>query len=100
MNILMGLKNLHAQNIFVGHLKPTNILVKLVEGVDSTLKFVGFISDWEAAISLNVIPNKVCNYSAPEVFKFGKAPDAASDVWSLGVIFFLIFFYIDLGYFT
>lgn len=40
---------------------------------------------------------RVRYYSAPEVYK-GSKPDALSDIWSLGLILFLLVTNIDLGY--
>jgi serine/threonine protein kinase len=59
------------------------------------------ITDWEMSLTFAPLFNAegtVKVYTAPEVYQKGSAPDSQADIWSLGIIYFMLFFCIDLGY--
>eukprot|EP00455_Lapot_gusevi_P042344 TRINITY_DN5009_c0_g4_i3.p1 TRINITY_DN5009_c0_g4~~TRINITY_DN5009_c0_g4_i3.p1 ORF type:complete len:282 (+),score=60.67 TRINITY_DN5009_c0_g4_i3:91-936(+) len=83
-DITAGVLFLHRQNIVHRDLKSLNVLL--------TSQFVPKISDFglstikiESEASVLANPMGTIRWCAPEVMQ-GQAPDAASDIWSLGLL--------------
>ncbi len=74
------LEQTHAQGLIHGGLKPSNILLRLSGGVQvADAGLTALIAEQEA------LSPKSARYMAPELFH-GVAPDARSDIYSLGMI--------------
>ena len=72
-------------------LKPANILYGDDRGDPSTLRIIdfGFAKQLRADNGLLTTPCYTANFVAPEVLK-RQGYDAACDVWSLGVLLFIM----------
>ena len=72
-------------------LKPANILYGDVRGDPGTLRIIdfGFAKQLRADNGLLTTPCYTANFVAPEVLK-RQGYDAACDVWSLGVLLYIM----------
>lgn len=91
-HILRGVNHMHQKNIIHRDLKPQNILVKYQSGVQGA--FVVKIADFDlvrrvAAFSQSLTPDMVTiTYRAPEIMFGEEYYTSASDLWSVGCIFY------------
>jgi len=86
---LSGLAAVHAHNVVHRDIKPDNVL--LVNDSAEDLKLADF------GIAIKLRPGEKARgeagtpgYMAPEILR-GEPYDCAADIWSLGVVFFLLF---------
>lgn len=87
--IVQGLKYLHENNVIHGDLKPENLLY-LTKDEESILKIADF--GLSKMITPNIMKMSICgtpSYSAPELLE-GKMYDYSADMWSSGVILFIL----------
>jgi serine/threonine protein kinase len=86
IQIVEGLKGVHAFEIVHNDVKPKNILVFK----ETSNQFVPMFSDFGISFKLGDAPilGGTLPYMAPEVL-IGQAPTVASDVYSLGLVFCL-----------
>ena len=88
MEVAKALAELHRLNIFHVDLNPMNILYRVEQGRPA-IRIVDFESSYEVTRHANgdfFDPPTTHGYSAPEVP--GQAPDARSDLFSLGAVFY------------
>ena len=87
--ILMGVSYLHLKKIIHRDLKPENILVQLSQNLSkSDLKIIDFNVSMFKHEGEYVAPAGTIDYMAPEVFN--QKADEKSDIWSCGVILYLM----------
>jgi calcium-dependent protein kinase len=87
--ILMGVSYLHLKGIIHRDLKPENVLVlNNVSLLRSEVKIIDFNVSMFKQNSNYVAPAGTIDYMAPEVFD--KKIDEKSDMWSCGVILYLM----------
>jgi len=92
MEVVTGVvKYLHLNGIVHRDLKPANILYADDGGDPSTLRIIdfGFAKQLRADNGLLTTPCYTANFVAPEVLK-RQGYDAACDVWSLGVLLYIM----------
>jgi len=84
-------KYLHSNGVVHRDLKPANILYCDDNGDPSTLRIIdfGFAKQLRADNGLLTTPCYTANFVAPEVLK-RQGYDAACDVWSLGVLLYIM----------
>lgn len=84
-------KSLHLNGVVHRDLKPANILYVDDSGDPSTLRIIdfGFAKQLRADNGLLTTPCYTANFVAPEVLK-RQGYDAACDVWSLGVLLYIM----------
>jgi len=84
-------KYLHVNGVVHRDLKPANILYADDGGDPSTLRIIdfGFAKQLRADNGLLTTPCYTANFVAPEVLK-RQGYDAACDVWSLGVLLYIM----------
>jgi p90 ribosomal S6 kinase len=84
-------KYLHTNGIVHRDLKPANILYADDSGNPATLRIIdfGFAKQLRADNGLLTTPCYTANFVAPEVLK-RQGYDAACDVWSLGVLLYIM----------
>ena len=89
--IVDGLVYLHEQKVIHRDLKPANIMYAEEGGNPSTLRILdfGFAKQLRADNGLLTTPCYTANFVAPEVLK-RQGYDAACDVWSLGVLLYIM----------
>jgi len=92
MEVVTGVvKYLHLNGVVHRDLKPANILYADDGGDPSTLRIIdfGFAKQLRADNGLLTTPCYTANFVAPEVLK-RQGYDAACDVWSLGVLLYIM----------
>lgn len=88
-HIVEGLEYLHAKGIIHRDLKPENLLLKSKDS-DTDVKIADF--GLSKILGANAVTQTACGtpaYVAPEVLK-GRKYDAAVDMWSVGVIGYIL----------
>jgi len=88
MEVARALGQLHGLQIYHVDLNPMNILLRSGHGTP-VIRIIDFESSYEAARHAAGVfynPPNTAGYSAPEIP--GQAPDARSDVFSLGVVLY------------
>jgi len=89
--VISVVKYLHANGVVHRDLKPANILYGDDRGDPGTLRIIdfGFAKQLRADNGLLTTPCYTANFVAPEVLK-RQGYDAACDVWSLGVLLYIM----------
>jgi serine/threonine protein kinase len=89
-SLLLGVRHLHALDICHNGLEPSNILLDSMDG--AKIGDFGYASRMgcKAAGAPETAAYK-CQYTAPEVLE-GDVPNAASDMWSVGVMLYFCLF--------
>jgi serine/threonine protein kinase len=84
-SLLLGVRHLHEQEICHNGLEPSNILLDATDGAK-----IGDFGHASRVGSMAGSPGTAA-YMAPEVLQ-GAAPNAASDMWSIGVLLYFCLF--------
>lgn len=84
--LLRGLQFLHDADLVHGDVKPANALCSVVRA-GSQLKLLDYHLTFRAALQMDATTRGTLRYMAPEVIA-GEQPDARSDLYSAGVLFF------------
>ena len=96
--ILSGLKYMHDQNIAHRDLKPENLLLaKLDDDVSVKIADFGFASFRKGGVGMETQCGTP-NYVAPEILQGGGDYSKAVDMWSMGVIIYIILGGYPVGY--
>jgi serine/threonine protein kinase len=84
--IVLGVRYLHSQGIAHGDLKPEN--VGLTSNGDVKLLDFGYCK--ESKLGRQEDKSGTCRYSAPETFRDGDYDTQKADIWSLGILLFVM----------
>ncbi|XP_049872430.1 ribosomal protein S6 kinase 2 beta isoform X2 [Pectinophora gossypiella] len=90
-NVLQAVNYLHTHNVVHRDIKPSNILFATAEKRPEDIRLVdfGLAKQLRAENGLLMTPCYTANFVAPEVLK-RAGYDAACDIWSLGVLAYIM----------
>ncbi|XP_041979884.1 ribosomal protein S6 kinase 2 beta isoform X2 [Aricia agestis] len=90
-NVLQAVHYLHAHTVVHRDIKPSNILFATAERTPADIRLVdfGLAKQLRAENGLLMTPCYTANFVAPEVLK-RAGYDAACDIWSLGVLAYIM----------
>ena len=85
---------MNENNIYHSDLRPENILVKYknIAKTKYTLKLADYGLNKDLINLIKIMDIGACNYMAPELLKNNQVDNPTCDLWSLGVIIYLLCF--------